>query len=154
MIISLQLAVFMVLLLIFIYTEKILTLPEILACWVFFSMVDNEFVNVVYHNLKAMEEVKTITKYWAAIIHFQLTSPILMIWFLQFYCGRRTVLSRILLLAVWPVFFTAEEVALQSYGYLKFNHWNALLSLIHWLSILIIVLAFLSFFRKKLHAER
>jgi hypothetical protein len=123
MLIVIEASLFLVLLFLYVYANKNMNLLEVFIYWFWTSILMEDYMNIIYTNLKLIENYKTLEIFWDTILSHLLLKPIALIWFLHFYIASKSIWIRLLLIVVMTLFLTSSQVIRELSGYIAYRHW-------------------------------
>ena len=131
----------------YVYTKKNMNLVEILLYWFWTSILGEDYMSIIYNNLKLIRPYSKLEVFWNTMCFHLLLHPIAMIWFLHFYlrCTRRW--TQLLLIVFMVLFLSSLQLLRERFGEIDLSSWNMWWSLILWFLFIVATLAVMKGFR-------
>lgn len=147
MILSMNIALSLILFIFLIHARTTIHILEFFACWMWVSILGEDFNNMFITNLGLIKMRETLSGFWSNLVFFVLLTPLLSLWFMNFYVKIKTIGGRWILVGLTSLLLAGLEFMRSMFGDLFYIHWKIWWSLLHWLLVLILNILLMNYFR-------
>jgi hypothetical protein len=123
---------------------------EIGTYWIFCTLLVQNYYAFNHINFKLIVIPDIIDMELAHLVNRTILEPLLFVWFLAYYAAYASSWKRALLAAAFLCLLVGQERFAVWLGVFRYNGWTIWGSFAVWLASILLSIAFMSIFRKKL----